>query len=133
MVPVEDVIHDETLVDEYRWLEALESESVEVEAWTTTQNAHTRAVLDRLPCRAELETQFEELILKIGSVSAPSMRGNMYFYRQRAPMQNQPVLMVREGIDGEPRTLLDPNELDAAGLISLDWYEPSPDGSLVAF
>jgi prolyl oligopeptidase len=133
MVPVEEVIHETTFVDEYRWLEDLESESPEVEAWTTTQNDHTRMVLDQLPCRTQLETQFEELILQIGSVSAPSMRGNLYFYRERAPMQNQPVLKVRKGIDGEARTLLDPNELDPDGLISLDWYEPSPDGSLVAF
>ena len=46
MIPVEEVIHDTTFVDEYRWLEALESESADVEAWTTSQNDHTRAVLD---------------------------------------------------------------------------------------
>jgi hypothetical protein len=40
---------------------------------------------------------------------------------------------VQEGLDGEPRVILDPNALDESGLTALQWIEPSPDGSLMAF
>ena len=131
-VPVEETIQGERFVDEYRWLEQLESESPEVEAWTTEQNAHTRSVLDALPCRTALEKQFREL-MTVDSISAPSMRGKHYFYRERKGAENQSVLYVRSGLDGESRALIDPNTLDKDGLISLDWYIPSHDGELVAF
>ena len=130
--PVEETIHGERFVDEYRWLEELEADSPEVEAWTTSQNNHTREVLDALPCRSSLEKQFREL-LTVDSISAPSMRGSRYFYRQRKGTQNQSVLLVRDGIRGTARVLIDPNTLDKDGLISLDWYQPSQDGTLVAF
>lgn len=129
---VTETLHGVEFVDEYRWLEALEADAPEVEAWTTEQNAHTRAVLDALPCRDELTEELSKL-MTIGSVSAPSMRGSLYFYRKRSGEQNQSVLMIRDGLDGTPRVLLDPNGLDDQGLIALDWYVPSQDGSLVAF
>lgn len=131
-VPVTDTIQGEEFVDEYRWLEDLEADSPEVEAWTTAQNEHTRSVLDALPCRAELEKKFRKL-MTVDSISAPSMRGSYYFYRERKGDENQSVLYVRSGLDGAPRVLINPNTLDKEGLISLDWYVPSPDGSLVAF
>ena len=130
--PVSETLHGEVFVDEYRWLEALESDSPDVAAWTDEQNAYTRSVLEGLPCREQLTEEFSRL-MEIGGISAPSMRGDHYFYRSRTGTQNQSVLMIRKGFDGTPRVLLDPNGLDAEGLISLDWYDPSPDGSLIAF
>lgn len=129
---VTEVLHGVELVDEYRWLEALESESPEVVAWTTQQNDRTRAFLDALPCRQRIASELEPL-MSIGSIGSPVMRGDLYFYSERSGRQNQPVLKVRRGFDGEPRTLLDVNALDSRGLTSLDWWNPSPDGRVVAF
>jgi prolyl oligopeptidase len=89
-------------------------------------------MLDALPWRSELESRLSEL-MQVGSVSAPVMRGTRYFYTERRGDQNQPVLYVRNGPDGEPRTLLDVNGLDDEGLYALDWFVPSPDGRHVAF
>jgi len=130
--PVTDTFHGQQVVDDYRWLEALDRESPEVEAWTTAQNDYTRARLDGLPCRTNVEDALRPL-MEIGSISAPRMRGNLYFYTERTGTQNQPQVKVREGFDGAPRVLLDPNALDAGGLISLDWMDPSHDGALLAF
>ena len=94
-IPVSETLHGEVFVDEYRWLEALESDSPEVAEWTDLQNAHTRDVLEALPCRSRLTGEFSKL-MEIGSVSAPSMRGDLYFYRSRTGTQDQSVLMVRE-------------------------------------
>lgn len=129
---VVETLHGVEIVDDYRWLEALESESEEVRAWTTAQNDRTRAILDRLPCRQPLLSELEAL-MSIGSIGTPVMRADRYFYTERTGTQNQPLLKVRRGHDGEARTLLDVNALDAKGLTSLDWWVPSPDGRLVAF
>jgi prolyl oligopeptidase len=129
---VVETLHGVEVVDDYRWLEALEAESEEVRAWTTAQNDRTRAILDRLPCRQPLLSQLEAL-MSIDSIGTPVMRGDLYFFTERTGTQNQPLLKVRRGHDGEARTLLDVNTLDPTGLTSLDWWEPSPDGRLVAF
>ena len=118
--------------DPYRWLEDLEVDSPRVAEWTTAQNDYTRGILDQLPGRDALAARIEEL-MSIGEVGAPVMRGNWYFNTQRRGDQNQAVLYVREGADGAPRVLLDPNTLDERGLYALDWFRPSPDGALVAF
>ncbi|MBX3354461.1 MAG: S9 family peptidase [Phycisphaeraceae bacterium] len=130
--PVVEVFHGQSITDDYRWLEALDSESAEVEAWTTAQNDFTRARLDALPCRSALESALRPL-MEIGAISAPRMRGNLYFYTERTGSQNQPVVKVRQGFDGAPRDLLDLNSLDQTGLTSLDWMNPSRDGALLAF
>ena len=129
---VVDVMHGVRITDDYRWLEALESESDMVEQWTTLQNQYTRAVLDALPARKRLEERLEELMI-LPRVAAPTMRMNRYFYRERRGSENQSVLYLRHGYDGPPRVLLDPNTLDDAGLVSLDWSEPNHDGTLLAF
>jgi len=129
---VVDTMHGVKIVDEYRWLEALEADSDEVRAWTTLQNDYTRRTLDNLPGRRELEERLGEL-MSLPSVGAPRMRMNRYFNEERLGNENQEVLFLREGFDGEPSVLLDPNALDESGLVSLDWYEPNHDGTLMAF
>jgi len=127
---VEETFHGETIPDPYRWLEPLEAESAEVEAWTTAQNDFTRDVLEGLACRTTLERELRPL-LEIGAVGMPRERSGRLFWTQRDGDQDQPVLRVRDR-DGAERILLDPKALDASGLVSMDWYSPSPDGSIVA-
>ena len=50
--PVVDSYHGESITDPYQWLES--SSDDKVKAWTTGQNAYTRAVLDKLPSRAPI-------------------------------------------------------------------------------
>ncbi|MFO0083949.1 MAG: prolyl oligopeptidase family serine peptidase [Phycisphaerales bacterium] len=137
--PVDETFHGTTIADPYRWLEGDNSNperlgqmNDEVAAWTDAQNARTRAVLDSLPGRDKVEARLREL-MTIGSVGAPNMVGPRYFYSKRDGNQNQAVLMVRESADGPGRVLLDPNTLDASGLVTLAWTSPSHDGKLLAF
>ena len=127
---VVDVLHGERITDPYRWLE--DGESVETLAWTEAQNAATRSYLDRAPARPAIQRRLEQL-LSIGAVSAPTPARGRYFYQRRDGTQNQPVLYVRNGVDGADLVLLDPNQLDAAGTTALDWYFPSDDGVLLAY
>lgn len=139
--PVVDTIHGVEVVDPYRWLEGSAASELKtpdaaldarVAAWTAAQNAYARAVLDAIPGRATVAARLTEL-LDLGEVSSPALRGNRYFLHERGPAQNSAALTVREGPAGAPRVLVDPNALDAEGLTSLAWSEPSPDGSRVAF
>ncbi len=139
--PVQETLHGVELVDPYRWLEGSDAPELEepspaldarVAEWTESQNSHTRDVLDNLVGRNQIEQRLKEL-LTVGNVGSPDVRGNRYFNSERRGDESQPVLYVREGHDGEPRRLLDPNLLDADGLTALAWFEPSQDGEWIAF
>ena len=138
--PVTDAYHGTEIVDPYRWLEGTAAPEAEadqalderVRAWSLAQNAYTRERLDSLPGRAALEARMTPL-MEIGAIGQPQVRGDLFFYSERAGDQAQPVLYVRKGADGEPRELLNVNTLDEAGLTALAWYTPSQDGALVAF
>ena len=137
--PVKETLHGVEIVDPYRWLEGDNSDpksagkvTPEVAAWTDAQNAYTRAILDHLPRRADLESRLRPL-MEIGAVSAPDVRGNRYFYARREGTQNQPVIYWREGYRGDDRILIDPAKIDASGLTTVEWTSPSSDGKLVAY
>lgn len=126
--PVMEVYHGEEVVDPYRWLEGT---GPEVRAWTESQNAHTRGVLDGLGTRARLEARMRALI-EVGEIGLPRQAGSRAFYTKRTGAQPQAALLVRRDGESTARTLLDPFALDQTGLTSIDWFEPSPDGSVVA-
>jgi prolyl oligopeptidase len=130
VAPVEDTLHGHTIVDNYRWLE--DSQSPETKAWVGEELAYTRSVLDALPGRAQIQKRLEQL-LTIGNITPPQIAGPFYFYTRREGMQNQPVLYVRESVEGKDRVLLDANQLAADGTIALDWWYPSEDGKYVAY
>ncbi len=132
--PVDETLHGRTVTDPYRYLEGDEQGRLteRVARWTDAQNALTRRVLDGLPGRAALEARLAEL-MEVGYTTAPAMRGNRYFYRKRSGKQAQAVVMMRVGVDGEPRVLINPNTLDAKGLLTVGWIAPSHDGRLLAF
>jgi prolyl oligopeptidase len=128
--PVVDEMHGHHIEDPYRWLE--NGESPETLAWTAEQNAYTRSQLDAVPGRSAMAARLGEL-LSIRVVTAPTVRGPFYFHQRRSGDQNQPILYVRRGEDGDDRALVDPNAANAEGTISLDWWYPSLDGSLLAY
>jgi protease II len=94
--------------------------------------AYTRGILNRLPGREAIHNRLTEL-LSIGSVTPPVMAGRHYFYTRREGLQNQPVLYVRDGLDGADRVLVDANKLSADGTIALDWFQPSETGKYIAY
>jgi prolyl oligopeptidase len=138
--PVRDVLSGVEVVDPYRWLEGSAAPEMaqpdpaldaRVGAWTDAQNAYARAVLDNLPGRKELEARLRALNAKQTFRNAPAARGRRLFFFEQKPDQNQPVLVTTEG-DGPARPLVDPNLRDPSGLTTIAWFEPSPDGRLVA-
>jgi prolyl oligopeptidase len=72
------------------------------------QNALTDAYLATLPGRASFEQRMRELF-NYERFGMPVKEGNRYFYSRNTGLQNQNVLYVREGLNGAPRMLIDPN------------------------
>jgi prolyl oligopeptidase len=127
---VVDDLHGAEIVDPYRWLEADATERVR--DWTDQQNARTRAVLDALPQRAAFAHRLREL-LAVGLLSTPHPIAGRMFHTRREGEQKQAVLYVRDTVGAADHALIDPNALDPEGLVTLDWYYPSPDARLVAY
>jgi prolyl oligopeptidase len=128
--PLEETIQGVKIVDNYRWLE--DGSSPDTQRWVAEEMAYTKSVLDPLPGRDAIHKRLTEL-LSIGSITQPEIGGKYYFYTRREGMQNQPVLYVREGVEGKDRVLLDPNQLAADGTIALDWYHASENGRYLAY
>jgi prolyl oligopeptidase len=128
--PVTEDLHGTKIVDPYRWLE--DGTSAETQKWVAEEMAYTRSVLDPLAGRDSIHTRLTEL-LGIGSIGVPRIAGKYYFHTRREGMQNQPVLYVREGVDGKDRVLVDVNQLAADGTVALDWFYPAEHGKYVAY
>jgi prolyl oligopeptidase len=128
--PVIDMFHGTKVLDNYRWLE--DGKNPETQKWVEQEMVYTRGMLDRLAGRDAIHQRLTDL-LSIGSVTPPMIAGRHYFYTKREGMQNQPVLYVRDGLDGPDRVLVDANKLAADGTIALDWYYPSDNGKYVAY
>ena len=128
--PVTDVYHGVEIVDPYRWLEDVNDPAVRT--WALADEA-TRSILDKDPGRLALVETLKKLH-DYQTTSAPTVRGERFFFTRREGLKNQPVVYVREGRpDAEPRVLLDPNTFSPDGTVALDWMFPSPDGSLLAY
>jgi len=106
-----------------------------VRAWTTAQNARTRAVLDAVPRRARFRQRLTELAA-VGTATSPSVRGDRLFTLDRWGELDRAVLVVRPIVvprAGPGDVLLDPVDVTGDPASAIDWYQPSADGALVAF
>jgi len=134
VAPVEDTVQGHKIVDSYRYLE--NANDPDTKLYVEQELSYTRSILDPLPGRDKINARLSQL-LEIGTVGAPQMGGKYYFHTRREGNQNQPVLYVREGLEGalnsEDRLLVDVNKLAADGTIALDWWYASEDGKYVAY
>lgn len=124
-----DDVHGQPVPDPYRWLE--DPSSPATEAWSAAQDELVRSHLDGLPGREHLRARLHEL-LAVGLVTVPMHRGDRVFFLRQGPDQEHPVLIVREP-DGVGRVLLDPSTLSDDDSVTLDGYDPSPDGNRLAY
>jgi len=119
------------IIDSYRWLENLKSP--EVSDWMKAQNTYTRSVLDQVSGRDKLRERIAQLDGTGILVSRFQSFGGHWFYLKRMPGEDNRKLYTRQGPDGSERLLLDPETLTANGVhYSVDYYQPSLDGKLVA-
>jgi prolyl oligopeptidase len=120
------------VADPYRWLENDVREDSKVAAWVAQQNALTDSYLATLPGRALFEQRLRELF-NFERFGIPRKEGSRYFYSRNTGLQNQNVLYVREGLNGAPRMLIDPNIWSKDGATALAEWEPSEDGKRLLY
>jgi prolyl oligopeptidase len=123
---VVEEVHGEEIRDPYRWLE---DDAEEVRSWVERQNEYADRFLDN-EAQERLRPRMEARV-EVPSYGVISARERGYFQRVEAAGDDRAKLLVREDLDAEPRVLADPN--DWAEGESMDWFHPSPDGSLVAY
>ncbi|GAB4408259.1 MAG: prolyl oligopeptidase family serine peptidase [Bacteroidia bacterium] len=116
--------------DPYRWLE--DDRAPEVEAWVAAQNEVTQAYLDQIPFRGQLRDRIEAL-MDYPRISAPFKAGRYYFFYKNDGLQNQSVIYLQEGLDGEPMVFIDPNTLSEDGTVSVDLLGASDDNRYMAY
>ncbi|TRO96980.1 S9 family peptidase [Glycocaulis profundi] len=120
------------VADPYRWLETDVRVSDDVAGWVAAQNEVTDAYLATLPGREMIAERLREL-WNYERYGTPQKKEGLYFFSRNDGLQDQSDFRVQEGLDGESRVLLDPNEWSEDGTIALAGTNPSPDGRLVAY
>ena len=139
---ISDDYHGVRVEDPYRWLE--NPEDPETIAWVEAQNALTRSQIDG-PVRDALVKRLTDLY-DFPRTGVPFRRGRFYFYTHNSGLQDQPILYVQDGRDGERRTLIDPNvggngpalsertdATESKGPVALTAIEVNHAGTLVAY
>jgi prolyl oligopeptidase len=125
-----DTYHGMKVPDPYRWLE--DDTSAETAAWVEAQNKVTFAYLEKIPFRAQLTKRLMDLY-DYAKYSAPSRKGDYFFFRKNDGLQNQSVLYIQQGLEGKPEVLLDPNEWAPDGTVLLNAFVPSKDAKFAVY
>jgi prolyl oligopeptidase len=124
-----DELHGTRVADPYRWLE--DATSAETEAWSRQQDELFAAAADSWTGRERLRARVGEL-LGAGTVGTPSWRGDRPFFLRRTAEQEHAVLLTVDA-DGSERVLVDPVAVDPSGGTTLDAWQPSKEGHLLAY
>ncbi|WPP53572.1 prolyl oligopeptidase family serine peptidase [Catalinimonas niigatensis] len=125
-----DTYFETEVADPYRWLE--DDRSQETEQWVEAQNKVTSGYLENIPFRQDIEDRLTEL-WNYEKYSAPSKKGEKYYFFKNDGLQNQSVMYVQESLEAEPAVFLDPNKFSDDGTVSLSSTSFTEDGSLLAY
>jgi prolyl oligopeptidase len=127
---VRDTYFGETLSDPYRWMENYQD--ADWLPFLKGQNAHTHAVLERIPGRAALLRHIQELSGDTALTRSAVRAGEKLFYEQRPVGADNFKLFVQDGAG--TRVLIDPTlQSGSTSHLSLDWWQPSNDGARLVY
>jgi prolyl oligopeptidase len=130
--PREDVVDDlfgHRVADPYRYLE--DPADPRTMAWSAAQAQLFAEQVDSWPTREHWRTRVSQL-LAAGGIGAPVWRGERQFFGRRAGDQEHAVLLTVDP-GGTERVLIDPTALDPSLLTTLDAWQPSKEGDLLAY
>ncbi|MFN8148153.1 MAG: prolyl oligopeptidase family serine peptidase [Candidatus Nanopelagicales bacterium] len=121
--------HGRAVPDPYRYLEDPADERTV--AWAQAQHALLEAERESWTTSEHWRTRIEQLVAA-GGIGVPIFRGERRFFMRRDPGQQFSVLWTVDP-DGTERVLLDPMALDPSGRTTLDTWQPSKEGHLLAY
>ncbi len=128
---VSETLHGFQWEDPYRWMEDWHSD--ELREWVVGQAEFSQEYLGGLPHRDGLLKRINELSQVGSEISAIKPVNGLYFYMRHDGGEGLAKLVVRAGLTGLEKVLLDPNHFEGAVHTALDWFYPSPDGKLIAY
>ncbi|TSA00582.1 MAG: S9 family peptidase [Rhodocyclaceae bacterium] len=130
---VVDRYHGVAVSDDYQWLER--TGDAAVTDWVAQENRLTRERLDAFPARTIVAERAKALFASTSNDHYGLIEsGGKLFAFKRQPPKQQPLLVTLDSASqptGE-RVVLDPNLMSAKGRLTIDFFQPSPDGSKVA-
>jgi prolyl oligopeptidase len=118
------------VADPYRWLE--EMDTPDTKAWVEAQVKVTDDYLGKIPFRDDFKKRFTA-IWNYERYTIPRKEGKYYVFKKNDGLQEHSVVYIQEGLDGEPKVLLDPNTFSEDGSVSLVGYSFSRDYKYVAY
>ena len=130
LVEQNDDYHGTTVSDPYRWMEDLDG--AELKTWIDAQNRITQDFLADAPGRAHIKQRLTE-IFNYERYGLPIVRKGRYFYAKNDGLQNQSPWYWQQGLDGEPKLLIDPNTLSGDGTIALSEFSVDDNGTKLAY
>ncbi|MBP6909400.1 MAG: S9 family peptidase [Candidatus Saccharicenans sp.] len=115
--------------DPYRWLE--DDNSEETKKWVEEQNKITFGYLDKIPYRQKIGQRLKDLY-NYPRLGQPFRAGEYFFFYKNDGLQNQSVIYVQKGLDGQPEVFIDPNQLSPDGTIRIGLAGVSTDFKYMA-
>lgn len=132
---VPDVHWGVTVDDPYRFLEQVKDPAVM--SWMKGQAEATDSILKRIPGRSTIVAALKEKESVGGTVISSIYRtkNNRWFYLKRSQGQSQAKLVWRDGVNGEEKLLVDPEQIskEMGKPHAVQSFHPSPDGKLLAY
>jgi prolyl oligopeptidase len=133
--PVAEVLHGVRVADPYRNLENVKS--AETLGWLRAQGAYAAAQLARIADREAISARIEALAAASGDSvrEVTRMPGGRIYYLKRKAGENQLKLVMRTGLDGAERVLVDPEAMAGTTGVphAIDYFVPSWDGRWLAY
>lgn len=137
--PVTDTYWGVEVTDPYRFLE--NTKEARVQDWLKAQATATDAILAKIPGRNALLARIAAIEAAASGVTTRIVRtdgapaGDRYFFLRRNPGEDQFRLVLRDGVDGPERILVDAEAISkAAGRPhAIQDFQPSKDGRRLAY
>lgn len=131
--PVTETFFGTPVTDPYRWME--NAQDAQWQPYMRAQDLHARRVLGGIAGRDALRQRISALSGGTAVVYGVSSAGGKVFYQVRPAGADNFKLALRNGLGGDERILIDPTTMKGEGgaHLSLDWWQPSPDGRHVVY
>ena len=132
---VSETLHGVVVKDPYRYFENVKSP--EVQTWLLAQGEVAREALDKIAIRDAMEKRITELTEAAGDAirEVTRMPGERLYYMKRAKGERQFKLVMRAGLSGAERVLVDAEVAARRTGVphAINYYVPSWDGKHVAY